>query len=92
MNLSSIKKATKILKYLQDSSIEINYIFVIHSKKKNERRFLCIQLLGCKCTSVQENMTERNANMNFYKKSNRNLDNKEYKRHTCVMYECQNAF
>ena len=50
-----------------------------------ENYYVSIQILGFRCTSVQSlDMTERSASMKFYKKSNCNLDNKEYKRHTCM--------
>ena len=55
-----------------------------------ENYYVSIQILGFRCTYkcaiswFLKDMTERSASMKFYKKSNCNLDNKEYKRHTCM--------
>ena len=77
MNISSIKKATKILKYLQDSSNEINYIFVIHLKEMKEHYFVFYYLdVDVQVCNLLNKMTERTPNCN--------LDDKEYKRHTCM--------
>ena len=46
--------------------------------------YLDVNVQVCNLFLLLENMTERSASMKFYKKYNCNLDDKEYKRHTCM--------